>query len=708
MPVYETKDKVTAGMPFGGIGAGKFEITPQGLFNAFTFQNNWSKPLMGGEDYPGVLGYHLGFFAEEKTRGGRSAKKAFLLQTIPVRNIPTVSNIRYDGSFPRAILSYEEPGLGIEILLEIFSPWLPGDVRNSSLPVVFFNLKVKNNRKVPVTAGFLFIGRNTSGEWCVGRQNRIYEDKKTLTIEFSNQDPTPRDTLQGAFRFTFLKNGWQSSFMKSWNAVTRNFSFNPENISLEAWDLFKDKGVLPNTKRVFTAQGENQELCGAVMARRMLKPKAESVLSFNAVWYFPTHPAGHRYAHFFKDAAAVARYVTPKQRLFRNKIKKIQRLVFSLKFPDWFKDALMTSLTPFFASSWYTQDERFAFYEAPVDCPLMGTVDVGFYGSIPLSYFFPKLEQSLITQFAKAQRADGYIPHDLGRNRLDLPSNGTTFFYWKDLNPKFILMVYRDTLWSGDRRFLKVMYPHVKKALAWSKRMDFDRNGLPDHEGVDHTFDLWEFRGTNAYTSGIFLAALLACERMGGLMKDASFSRTCRASFEKGKDSFNRELWNGKFFGQTCSLSQLDGQWMADLLGLGLISEREKIQKAIRHILRHHTRHSDFGMVNSTLADGRLDESNDHSKNVWLGTTYAFVGLGVSQGFALSNLLKQACKVWDNIANIRKSPWNQPDMMDAKTGQFLFGDFYYRNMAIWAIPIAYAARDKKTAAVLRSLKQLSR
>ena len=64
MPIYQTKDKITRGMPFGGLGAGKMEITPQGLFNAFTFQNNWSEPIQGSEENQGILGFHLGFFGE--------------------------------------------------------------------------------------------------------------------------------------------------------------------------------------------------------------------------------------------------------------------------------------------------------------------------------------------------------------------------------------------------------------------------------------------------------------------------------------------------------------------------------------------------------------------------------------------------------------------------------------------------------------------
>ncbi len=708
MPVYNSNDAVKHGVPFGGIGTGKFEITPQGLFNAFTVQNNWSQPLVGNDDCPGVLGYHLGFFVEGLSRNNKPEKKAFLLQTVPIQNIPTVKNIRYEGYFPKARLYYEEPSLGVDVSLEVFSPLIPGDIKNSSLPAAIFNLKVKNNRSHPVKIGFLLIARNTAGDWCVGRRNRVYEDKKSVAIDFSNLGASEHDIQQGAMRFTFLKDGWRTSFMEYWNAVTKNFSFTSKDISLAAWDYFVSQGELPNAKPGFTAASENQELCGALMAERTLSPKATGVLSFNAVWYFPKHSFGHYYERYFKNTSEISRYVISKQNYFKHKVEKLHELVSSFSFPDWFKDALLTNLAPFFASSWYTKDGRFAFYEAPVMCPLMGTVDVGFYGSVPLSYFFPELEAALITQFAKAQRKNGYIPHDLGKNRLDSPSNGTTYYLWKDLNPKFILMVYRDYLWSGNKHFLKALYPHVKRALQWTISIDHDGNGLPDHEGEDQTFDLWKFQGVNAYTAGIFLAALLACEKMGRVMLEESFAKDCRKRFVNGCLSFDRELWNGEYFGETCNLSQLHGQWIADLLGLGLISEKEKIKKAIQSIWKRNARFSKYGIVNSTMPDGQLDVSNSHSKNAWLGLNYAFISLCITQGFPLDGLLKETRKIWDNTVYKQKSPWNMPDMIDAKTGQYLFGDFDYRNMAIWAIPVAYALRDKKTATILKALRSLGR
>lgn len=706
MIVYSSKDALKGGQPFGGFGAGKFEILPNGLFNSFTFANNWSRPIAGDNGFPGFLGYHLAFSLEDPSTGQR---KAFLLQTAPIRHISCVKAIRYEAEFPKATLRYEEPLLPAEISLEIFSPWVAGDNKHSSLPTAFFDFKVRNRSRKPLKVGFLFIGRNVSGEWCVGRQNRISETPQNVSLEFLNNDPDSHDVRQGSLRFTFQKEGWQTSYIECWNAVTKNFSFDSSNISLQAFDHFSETGSLPNSRQGHIARGENQELCGAVAAHKILKSGEQKTLSFNASWFYPKHPLGHRYQNWFKSSADAADYAISKKDALTKKTEKFQKAMRSLPYPEWFRDALGANLSPFFASTWYVKDGRFSFYEAPFVCPLMGTVDVGFYGSIPLSYFFPELEQSLIWQFAHAQREDGYIPHDLGKNRLDFPSDGTTFYLWKDLNPKFILMAYRDYLWSGKPKvFLSRIYPHIKKSLKWSLGTDHDGNGLPDNEGADQTFDLWEFYGTNAYTSSIFLAAVLACEQMARINGDSAFQKECHKRFLHGKYSFEKELWNGKFFGPThCMLSQLNGQWYADLLGLGNIVDKYKAHKALDSVFKLNAK-SSFGLVNSVDERGRLDTSNNHARNVWCGMNYAFASLALMRGYSLNAVLKPVQQIWDNASKYQMSPWNQPDMIDSKTGEFVFGDFYYRNMAIWAIPIAHSLKNRRAASVLKSIRSIVR
>ena len=216
MPSFTSRDAVRSGMPLGGIGAGKLEIRPNGVFDAFTFLNNWSHPI-AGDGISGLLGYHLAVSAEpaERTSGARRPKKAFLLQTAPVAGLPTVRAIRYEGSFPRVVLSYDEPSLDVAVTLEAFSPWIPGDVKNSSLPVVFFSLKIRNRRRTPVRAGFLFIGRNVSGDWTVGRRNRVIDETRSVHLEFSHEDRAARDPKNGVLRFSFEKPGWRTSYFES-------------------------------------------------------------------------------------------------------------------------------------------------------------------------------------------------------------------------------------------------------------------------------------------------------------------------------------------------------------------------------------------------------------------------------------------------------------------------------------------------------------
>ena len=228
--------------------------------------------------------------------------------------------------------------------------------------------------------------------------------------------------------------------------------------------------------------------------------------------------------------------------------------------------------------------------------------------------------------------------------------------------------------------------------------------GLPSHEGADQTFDLWHFEGANSYTAGIYLAALLASRKMALRMRDVSFETDCRRYYDKGRRSFEKNLWNGRYFGKVCALSQLNGQWYADLLGLGDVADPAKIQTALGNILNLNARPSRFGLVNSVLSDGRLDTSNNHAQNIWFGMNYALISLCLMRGFPVKKLLKSAYLLWDNVTRRQRNPWNQPDMIDWKTGRFVFGDAYYRNMAIWSIPMALAGRDKKTARILKALK----
>jgi uncharacterized protein (DUF608 family) len=348
----------------------------------------------------------------------------------------------------------------------------------------------------------------------------------------------------------------------------------------------------------------------------------------------------------------------------------------------------------------------------------MDSLDVRYYGTLPLACLFPKLERSTLALFRDLQRPDGRIPHDLGKAQINCPSDGTTAGVgWKDLSTKYALMVYRNFRWTSDRSWVREFYPSVKRAMRWQIAADRNCDGLPDNEGKDSTYDLWDFFGTSSYTSGIHLAALRSTQMLASAAGDRRFSRECLALYRRGAQRFEEQLWNGSYYRaawrndgsayDACIAGQLNGQWYAHLVGLGYILPREHVRKAIETMLRLNAGASRFGAVNAVFPDGRIDNSSWHSGNIWVGETYALSALAIYEGF-VDEGLELAERVWRNFVERAKRPWSQTDVVAAADGKLGDGEFYLRNVAIWAIPFALAYENVRARRALQRLAPMLR
>ena len=539
MPIYTSSQNVKSGVPLGGIGAGKLEIMPNGSLDHFTFLNNIHNPMSSPDvkHTKGILGFHFGLLVKDKKK-----KVAKLLQTASIADYPTVESIKFDGSFPSAHLEYRDKDLPVEVSLEAISPFIRGDEKNSGLPLAFFKFKITNPLSRSLTVSLLSVSRNIIGEGCVGRFNQVIDSPKALHLYSYNKKTQGNDPAAGEIALSVIKNNkFEFSYLGEWNMQSKHFIFDRTNISLDpAWSAFMEDGALPNINTEKVVASESCQLGGAMAARTQIKPKSSVTLTLCLSWYFPGWGEGRMYETWFRNVAEVAQYAVEKNDTLISRTKEWVKEFNSLKIDNWLKDALLNNLYPMVSSSLWTKRGRFGIFEAPEGCPLLGTLDVRFYGSLALALFFPQLELKEMLQFAEAQRPQGYIPHDLGFKRSDLPSNSTNGLYWKDLNSKFILLVYRDYLFTGDEAFLKKMYPFVKKAFYWLANTDKNKDYLPDNEGPDQTFDLWNFYGVNAYTSGIFLASLLALERMALSLQDAQMQKEAALWFKKGRISFEK------------------------------------------------------------------------------------------------------------------------------------------------------------------------
>ncbi|RLE70617.1 MAG: hypothetical protein DRJ37_06250, partial [Thermoprotei archaeon] len=369
------------------------------------------------------------------------------------------------------------------------------------------------------------------------------------------------------------------------------------------------------------------------------------------------------------------------------------------KLPEWLEDALLNSLYSLAKNTLWIKDGRFAHSESFTGCPITETIVCRFNGSLPILLFFPELELKVMRYFAFLQREDGAIPFAFGKPEFfDKPYYETQ----KSINSsEFVLMVYRDYLFTRDERFLNDLYPNVKKAVRYAQTLDTDGDYLVNEVSMQY-YDQWRFYGTSAYVAGIWLAALRAAEEMARLLGDEDFARECRTWFERGRESYERKLWNGTYYrvysepetgriSEVCLCNQLMGQLYAYLLGLGDMFPREHIVSALKAIYRLNAKATKFGAVSGVRPDG-TPEPGRFSDTVIFGEIMNYAATCLYVGLREEGL-EVAKRAYENVAKYQKSPWNVYFDYNRETGEPVWGSNYYSNMCVWHLLPAWLGVD---------------
>jgi non-lysosomal glucosylceramidase len=360
------------------------------------------------------------------------------------------------------------------------------------------------------------------------------------------------------------------------------------------------------------------------------------------------------------------------------------------------------------------------------DYPYYETLDVRFYGSMPLVKFWPDIEKGVMRAFAatvpqafdekmiwiwksqqtgstvfKVRKAKGAVPHDLGVPNEDPFIQINQFSWqdtngWKDLNPKLVLMVYRDFILTGakDKDFLRDTWPAVQEALAYLRKYDTDGDGIPENEGYpDQTYDTWVVRGTSAYSGGLWLAALRSAEEIAKQLGDTAAAGQYQELFARSRDSYIKKLWNGGYFRYDTNseyhddiqADQLAGQWYANMTGLGDIVPRNMQLSALKKIYDFNVlkfADGSMGAVNGIAPDGTLVTSNEQVQEVWTGTTFGLAALMLSDGMK-DEAFRTAWGIYHTTYETQGYWFRTPEAWDI-TGHYR-ASMYMRPAAVWAM-----------------------
>ena len=420
-----------------------------------------------------------------------------------------------------------------------------------------------------------------------------------------------------------------------------------------------------------------------------LAPGEEREVRFTLGWHFPHHLSpkgtelGHMYEAWFGDAEAVNRFLVQHQAEQREATEGFARALAGTTLGAELAEAWSAQLSTLVKSTWWTRDGQFAVWEG-LGCCGFQTMDVSYQGSGSIVALYPELQQRQLEMSARFQRDDGRVPHFFTPDFSQVDNS----FDRVDMNPQFVLMVCRDWLWRGDREYLAAMWPHVSRAIANTALLDTDGDGLPDKDTRLNTYDNWDFFGTPAYISSLWLAALKAGARLAEDSGDQATAGAWRDLLRKGAAAFDAKLWNGEYYSlwvdgsrrdECCMSDQLSGEWYTQLMGLGQSLPRERVVAALRAVVRHNFT-PEQGLINASYPAGAAVRfptfENPQASGNWTGIEYAFASMlmefglveeGVRLVRAVADRYARAGRVWNHVE---------------------CGDHYYRAMCSWTTLLA--------------------
>ena len=322
---------------------------------------------------------------------------------------------------------------------------------------------------------------------------------------------------------------------------------------------------------------------------------------------------------------------------------------------------------------------RFAYLEGH-EYRMYNTYDVHFNASFALLLLWPKLHITLQYDYAETieqeirirrkffyrgehgiMKSKQTVPHDLG-DPEDHPWQNINAYIihdtkdWKDLNLKFILTCYRDYYHLKDIDYLRHMWPMIKQLMVTVQSQDHDNDGLIDSQGQpDQTYDAWSVTGASAYCGGLHVACLKCVCEMAKILDDPETFDKFDAILKQAKRSYDKKLWNGKYYKYDCSTSNYNDSIMTDmccghwyLRSSGFqheVFEKDKVQSCLETIFEFNVMKygkGRMGSVNGMRPNGTVDITSMQSEEMWVGTTCGLASLMIHEVFFVtSNVKKQ-------------------------------------------------------------------
>lgn len=550
--------------------------------------------------------YFDGILGPEANAQGSLTADWFESEIAGQKGFPS-AQMDYVALYPASFIEYRKSGKA-QIRRYQWSPVLPNEERLSSLPVGFTVFELHNPTNAPLEITLVQTLNNLVGSGLMKDRLGVQDASfllqplaKNPTAEVFELDlghgRLGKGVLLGQQEAAGDLLGTMAASI-SWNSKDGvTVSVKPKFYTTQESDVVEGALVSGRVSDEFikNVYSGREVLASALCATAVVAPGATVELTFALSLDFasislPGILSSKKYAAYFPQEAGRAKeilhYALSKEPELRERVAKEYGKLFpknSLKklFPKAgleqkrFETMAYNTLGFLTEATIWDEADRFLVREC-ADYPFFNSLDVYFYGSFGLLALLPRLDGQVMRRFAEAVLAvntqvrrhheyvnhpyadlpdpklegqrgvKGAVIHDLG-SPFDARPDAYDWHNvkeWKDLAPKFVLMVLRHFKTTGDKSVLADCRSAVYESMAYLERMVEVGQKFPLTHGTDDTFDNLSSHGVSAYCGTLWIAGLRAAAAIARELGDKAQAKIWDDQADAAAPELEAALWD--------------------------------------------------------------------------------------------------------------------------------------------------------------------
>jgi len=743
---YEGEHLQRIALPLGGIGTGTVSLGGRGNLTDWEVMNRPAKGFVPGPRFSGAP-----FLCLRAQPAGGDAVTRLLEGPVPAQEIqgdfgsvapnhgmPRFGHARFDTAYPLGQVHLRDPDVPLRVRLEAFNPFVPADVESSSLPVAVVRCVLENPGTRAVRASVClsvpnFVGHDGTDGECVKNRNRRRKAGGTQGILMDSTGVDKSSPQWGSLALATTAKSTTSRL--AWKQAGWGTSV------LDFWDDFHGDGRLNDRKA-----GNEPMPIASLAAETRVPAGGRRSITFLLAWHFPNRVSwtpcgededgcqasddliGNEYTERFANAWDVARRTLPQLADLERRTVQFVDAFCGSDLPPVVKEAALFNLSTLRTQTCFRTPDGYLYgFEGYLDhsgCCLGSCTHVWNYEQ-SLAFLFGDLARGMReVEFEHATGDDGLMSF-----RVHLPLSRAQQFGKGAADGQMgcIVKVYREWQLCGDDKWLRRLWPHVRRALefCWIPGgWDADQDGVM--EGCQHnTMDV-EYFGPNPQMGAWYLAALRAAEQMARCLGEDEFASHCGTLYERGREWIDEHLFNGEYYehevrpprraadvapalrlgagaadvrnpdyqlASGCLVDQLIGQLLAHVCDLGYLLDRRHVRKALRSISKHNGRSTLQGHFNvlrsyalgdeaallmASYPDQRPDNPFPYFTEVMTGFEYtAAIGM-LYEGQEAAGL-RHIADIRDRYDGRKRNPFDEAEC----------GHHYARAMIAWSAHLAW-------------------